>query len=91
VGDAIFEFVATGEKGGARGRTGGADVEIGEAHALSVESVEVRSFQDGISVGGEIPVALIIREDEENIGAPGGGGGRGGEGGESEQEGKSEG
>jgi hypothetical protein len=66
-------------------------VEIGEAHALGVESVEVRGFQDGISVGGEIPVALIIREDEENIGAPGGGGGRGGEGGESEQEGKSEG
>jgi hypothetical protein len=56
-----------------------------------VESVEVRGFQDGISVGGEIPVALIIREDEENIGAPGGGGGRGGGCGESEQEEKSEG
>jgi hypothetical protein len=50
-------------------------VEVGEAHALGAESVEVGRLEDGISVGGKITVALIVGEDEENVGALGGGGG----------------
>jgi hypothetical protein len=65
-------------------------VEIGEAHALGVEEVEVGRLEDGISVGGEIAVALIIGEDEENVRTLGGGGG-GGRFGEGEKEGRREG
>ena len=72
--DAVFEFMAAGEQGGARGRTGGTDVEIGEAHALGVKGVEVRRFQDGILVGGKIAVALIVGEDEKDVGTLGSGG-----------------
>ena len=64
-------------------------MEIGEAHALGVEEVEVGRLEDGISVGGEIAVALIIGEDEENVRTLGGGGGDG-EGREREKEGKRE-
>lgn len=62
-------------------------MEIGEAHALGVKGVEVRRFQDGISVGGKIAVALIIGEDEKDVGTLGSGGERG----EREKKGKSEG
>ena len=89
VGDAVFEFVTAGEERGASGRASGADVEIGEAHALSAESVEVGRLEDGISVSGKIAVALIVGDDEENVGARGGGRG-GGECGEGEKEGKKE-
>jgi hypothetical protein len=52
-----------------------------------VKGVEVRRFQDGISVGGKIAVALIVGEDEKDVGTLG----SGGECGEREKKKKSEG
>ena len=51
VSDAVFEFMAAGEKGAAGRGARGANVKIGEAHALGAEPVEVWRLQDGISVG----------------------------------------
>jgi hypothetical protein len=42
-------------------------VEIRETHALGAEAIEVGRFQDGIPVGGNVAVALIIGQDEKNI------------------------
>ena len=67
VGDAGTELVPAGEQCGAGRGAGGADVKIGEAHALVVQPIEVGRFEDGISVTGEIAVTLIIREDEDDI------------------------
>lgn len=62
-------------------------MEIRETHALGAEAIEVRRLQDGISVGGDVAVTLIIGKDEKNIrlgagdgfGGSGGGCGRDGE------------
>ena len=87
VGDAVLKFMAAGEEGAACRGARGADVEIRETHALGAEAIEVGRLQDGISVGGDVAVTLIIGKDEKNIrlgagdgfGGSGGGCGRDGE------------
>ena len=54
---------------GATGRSaGGADVVVGEAEAIGEELVDVRSLDDGIAGAGEVPVTLIIGDDEDDVG-----------------------
>jgi hypothetical protein len=43
-------------------------VEIGEARAFVVQAIEVGRLEDGIAVGGDIAVALVVGEDEEDVG-----------------------
>jgi hypothetical protein len=47
-------------------------LEIGEADAFAAELIQVRCLEDGIPVRAEIPVTLVIREDEDDIGSIGG-------------------
>lgn len=42
---------------------------IGKDGGFAVELVEVGGFDDGISMAGEISVALVIGDDEDNIGS----------------------
>ena len=67
VRDAVFEFVTAGEQRGARGCAGGADAEVLEAHALRMQAVHVRRFEDGIAVAGDVGVALIVSEEENDV------------------------
>ena len=43
-------------------------MKICEAHPLVVKTIHVGSFEDRVPVGGNIPVALIIRKDKDDIG-----------------------
>ena len=59
---------AAGHEGGPCWGAGGGDVVVGEAKGLGVELVEVGSLDDGVSVAGEIAVALVIGDDEDDVG-----------------------
>ena len=65
---AVLEFVAAGHQGRSGRGTGRADVKIGEADAARVQLVDVRRLQDRIAVAGEIAVALVIGDDENDVG-----------------------
>ena len=42
-------------------------MKVGEAHALGMQPVEVRRLQDRIAVAGEVAVALVVGEDEDDV------------------------
>ena len=72
-GDADEIGVASGKKGGAGGGAHGAvGVEFGEAHPIGHEGVEVRTLEIGRAVAGEVAVAEIIDDNEEDVGPFGG-------------------
>ena len=58
----------TGEKRGTGGRAGGSDVVVGEDGGLGVELVKVGRLYDGITVAGEVAVALVIGDDDDDVG-----------------------
>lgn len=53
-------------------RTGGgagwADLEVGEARGVFVELVDVRSLDDLVSHAGKISHALVVGDDDDDIG-----------------------
>ena len=67
VGHAVLEFVPAGEQRTARGRAGGADVEVREPHAFAVQPVEVRRLEHRIAMRRDVAVALIVGEDENDV------------------------
>jgi hypothetical protein len=50
-------------------------VELGEFHRLTGEGVELGRLEVSITVAGEVAIAEVVGEEEDDIGA---GGGRGG-------------
>ena len=68
MGDAVLELVPSGEQGGPGRRARGTDVEVGEADTFSVETVEVRGFQDGVAVARQVAIALVVGQDEDDVG-----------------------
>jgi hypothetical protein len=68
VGDTIAELMHAGHQGRTSGGAGGADVEIVKAHALIVKAVRVWGAEQGVAVAGEVPVSLVIGEDEDDVG-----------------------
>lgn len=69
-GDAAAVIGATGEDGSAGGRAdGSAGVEAVEAQAVRGHGIEVRSFEDGVTVVTGFSPALVIGHDEDDIGA----------------------
>ena len=42
-------------------------MEVGEANALGVEGIEVRGFDNGVAVGCDFAVALIVGDDEDDV------------------------
>ncbi len=65
--DAIVKFMAAGLDRRACGRAGGADVKIRKPRAVFVELIEVRCLDDRIAVTGEVAVALIIGDDQNDV------------------------
>ena len=43
-------------------------MKIGQTHAVGVKTVQRRRFQKRIAQAGQIPVALVIRQYEYDIG-----------------------
>lgn len=68
MGNAVAKLVPAGVQGGARRRTGWTDVKISEAHRFIAEAVEVGCLQDGIAMAGQVPVALVVAQDEDDVG-----------------------
>ena len=68
-----MERVKSGHELAARGRAHGGDVKVREADAFSMEAIHVGRLEDRIAVTGEVPVALIIGEDDQDIGLERGG------------------
>jgi hypothetical protein len=42
-------------------------MEIRKTHSLCMEPVDVRRLEDGIAVTGQIAIALIVGQDENDI------------------------
>ena len=62
--------VATGKEGGAAGGAlGGVGVELGEADAIARQGVDRGCAEVGGVVTGEVGVAEVVGEDEEDVGA----------------------
>lgn len=56
-----------GEQCHARRRTDGMRIILGETRALGGELIKMRGFDSGMTIGGQIPVAEIVRQDENNV------------------------
>ena len=68
VRDAGFELMPAGHQRTPRRRTGRADVKIRESPSFVVKAIEVRCFEDRITVTGKVPIALIVGKDQNDIG-----------------------
>ena len=49
-------------------RAGWSNVVVIEPHGFSRQLVEVRGFHDRVAVNGEIAIALVIGDDEDDVG-----------------------
>ena len=67
VANAGLVRVESGEEGGAGGAAAAGIVELGEAHAVGSEGVEIGGF-DFASVAADVGVAHVIGHDEDDIG-----------------------
>ena len=74
VGDAGVAFLHPGHERGAGGRAARADAEVGHAHRFGVKPVHVRRFQNGMTVRADVAVALVVGEEEDDVGLVRGGG-----------------
>ncbi|MEY3530243.1 MAG: hypothetical protein RLZ70_1311 [Verrucomicrobiota bacterium] len=72
VGDAVLELMPPGQQRATRGGAGRRDLEIREADAFGAEPVEVRGLEHRVAVRAHVAVALVVRQDEEDVRAIGG-------------------
>ena len=42
-------------------------MEVGETHAFVVQAVQVRRLEDRIAKTGDVAIALIVGEDEDQV------------------------
>jgi hypothetical protein len=68
IDDAGAIIVAAGHQAGARRGADGRDVEVLHAHALLGELVDIRRPDDRVAVDAKIAVALIVGDDDNDIG-----------------------
>ena len=67
VGDTGAKFVPAGHERRPGGRAGGARVKLREPNALRMQSVEVRRADDGIAMGRDVAVALVIGHHVDDV------------------------
>ena len=68
MGDAVLELVLSGKQGAAGGCARRTDVEIREPHTFPMQTIQIGCFQDGISVARQITIALVIGQQENDVG-----------------------
>ena len=66
--DAHFKRETSAHECGSGRRTRRAHLKIREARCLIIEGIDVRCFEDRIAHAGEIPHALVVRHDEDDVG-----------------------
>ena len=72
-GDSVPVGVCAGQHGGpARRADGVRDEGVPEEHSLPGEAVEVRGLVDARAVGGDRVSGVVVRHDEDDVGAEGG-------------------
>ena len=64
----VAQAIHAGQELAARRRAHRRDVEVGEPDALVVQPVEVRRLQHRIAVAGQLAVALVVGDDDEDVG-----------------------
>jgi hypothetical protein len=67
VGYATAKLVHSGEQGSPGGGAGWADIEILKADTFLPQLVGVRSLQVGVAMGIDIPISLIVGQDENDV------------------------
>src|SRR5262249_54213613 len=67
VRNAVLELVPAGQQGRSRRGAGRADMEVGEAHALVVQAVEVRRPEDRVTVARQVAVTLVVGQKEDDV------------------------
>lgn len=60
-------MIATRQKIGSRWRANCAHIEILKRGALSDQRIDFRRREVGVSINAEIPPALIIRQEDDNV------------------------
>ena len=61
--------IVSGQQAGARWSTGAAYVVVAKAHGFAVKTIDVGRLDCAVSVASEIAIALVVREDKDNIGS----------------------
>ncbi len=67
--DTVFEFMPPSQKGTPCGGTGRAHMEIGEPQRFASEFVEIGRFKDGVPLGRDVSIPLVVGEEEKNVGS----------------------
>ena len=65
---AVAKRIEPGQELPAGGRAHGRGVEVGEAEALLVQAVDVGGLEDWVAVAGEVAIALVVGEDDQDVG-----------------------
>jgi hypothetical protein len=71
VADAQLKGIPACHEGSAGRSTGGADMEVGKASRLGIEGIQMRGLQPWVAMATEVPVALVIGHDEDDVGSLG--------------------
>jgi len=68
VGDAIAKLVSSGHQRRPRGGARGADVKVGEPDALVMDPIDIGGLQHRIPVTRHVAIALVVGENENDVG-----------------------
>ena len=61
--------IVSSQQAGSRWSAGTAHVIVAKAHGSAVKTIDVRRLDCAVSVASEIAIALVVREDKDNIGS----------------------
>ena len=67
VRDAVAELVHARQERRARRRAGRAHVELFEAHALVEKRIQIRGLEQWVPVPSQVAIALVVRQDEDDV------------------------
>ena len=67
VRDAVLELMPAREQRATRRGASRRDLEVNKPHTLCAKAIEVRRLEDRVTMGGNIPIALVIGQNEQDI------------------------
>ena len=70
VGHTRAKLMSAGHQGRPGWSTGGADMKLGQPHALVTQPVELRCLENGIAVAADIAIALVVSHHIDDVGPP---------------------
>ena len=67
VRDAVAKFMHAGQQRRTGRRTGRTDIKMIEAHTFIMHAIQIRCLQNRMAVATDIPITLIIGQNENNV------------------------